>query len=194
MYPKRLILVNKDNPLTEDYTPAHLTEAPMPFDAPACHPKRLISGIAYKAAKDLFLASCSERLNLVGVSGYRPYERQKEIYENSISERGLEYTQLYIAAPGTSEHQTGLAIDVSCPAIFNELIEQFAFTREGIWLAEHAHEFGFIIRYPKDAKALTGFSYEPWHIRYVGKKTAKIIYENSLVLEEYLQAYSQFRL
>jgi hypothetical protein len=91
----------------------------------------------------------------------------------------------YSATPGYSEHQTGLAIDVSAKSVNNRLDESFGDSVEGIWLATHAQEYGFIIRYPKDKSDITGYSYEPWHIRYVGKPLAKYIYENNLCLEEY---------
>ena len=91
-----------------------------------------------------------------------------------------------VAYPGQSEHQTGLAMDVSCQSVGFTLEEDFGQTTEGIWLSENAHKFGFIIRYGKDTTNITGYSYEPWHIRYVGKDAAKEIYDLNITLEEYL--------
>ena len=99
--------------------------------------------------------------------------------------KGADYTNRYSAKPGYSEHQTGLSIDVSASSIGNRLSESFGSTDEGIWLAAHAHEYGFIIRYPKDKASITGYAYEPWHIRYVGIELATYLYENNLTLEEY---------
>src|SRR5699024_5056985 len=93
---------------------------------------------------------------------------------------GAEMADTYSARPGHSEHQTGLAFDL------NEISDAFAGTPEAEWLAEHAHEYGFIIRYPADKEDITGYSYEPWHVRYLGKEIAEKVYESGLCLEEYL--------
>ena len=106
-------------------------------------------------------------------------------HTDNVKRQGLEHTTKYSATPGFSEHQTGLAIDVSADSVNNRLDESFGDSTEGKWLAENAHLYGFIIRYPKDKTKITGYSYEPWHIRYVGKPLAKYIYENNLCLEEY---------
>jgi hypothetical protein len=92
---------------------------------------------------------------------------------------------LYSAAPGNSEHQTGLAIDVSCKSINFGLTNSFASTPEGLWLKDNCWRFGFILRYPKDKEHITGYAYEPWHIRYVGVPLAYYLYNNNLTLEEY---------
>ena len=87
--------------------------------------------------------------------------------------------------PGSSEHQTGLTIDVSAQSVSYRLDQRFGDTKEGKWLAKHCHEYGFIIRYPYDKEIITGYSYEPWHIRYVGTTVAAYLYKNNLTLEEY---------
>ena len=119
---------------------------------------------------------------LVAVSGYRSEEEQEEIYNNSILENGIEFTQKYVARPRESEHQTGLSIDVT-----NERRNFTKKCKEAKWLASNAYKFGFILRYPKGKEYITGTSYEPWHIRYVGKKAAKEIFQNRITLEEYLK-------
>ena len=91
----------------------------------------------------------------------------------------------YIALPGESEHQSGLALDVSCPAVHLELEETFADTKEGRWLAAYAPMFGFILRYPKGKETVTGFAWEPWHIRYVSKSLALYLSLTGMTLEEY---------
>ena len=87
--------------------------------------------------------------------------------------------------PGSSEHQTGLTIDVSAKSVGYRLDQSFGDTKEGKWLAKHCHEYGFIIRYPYGKEKITGYSYEPWHIRYVGISIAGYLYKNDLTLEEY---------
>lgn len=117
--------------------------------------------------------------------GYRSYDRQKEIYDANVARQGAERTNLFSAKPGYSEHQSGLAMDVSTNSIHYRLEEEFAGTPEGRFLADHAHEYGFIIRYPKDKSDITGYSYEPWHIRYVGETMAKDLYDRGITMEEY---------
>ena len=104
------------------------------------------------------------------VSG--PYERQAVIYDEKVAKSGEKEADKYSARPGYSEHQTGLAIDVSTGCIGYRLLETFANTNEGKWLAENAHNYGFVIRYPEDKTEITGYAYEPWHLRYVGIELA----------------------
>ncbi|MFU0827809.1 MAG: hypothetical protein ACFWTJ_09815 [Lachnoclostridium sp.] len=179
------VLVNKELPLPSDYIPDDLVVPNVSFSFSYYDEKKLMRKVAADALEQLFNAAKANNIYLNGVSAYRSYERQYEIFTNNIKKQGLEHTMKYSATPGYSEHQTGLAIDVSADSVNNRLDESFGETVEGKWLAEHAHEYGFIIRYPKDKSAITGYSYEPWHIRYVGKALAKYIYENNLCLEEY---------
>ena len=94
---------------------------------------------------------------------------------------------LVVANPGFSEHQTGLAMDISSLSANRDLTEEFGETIEGKWLKENAHLFGFILRYPKGKESITGYQYEPWHFRYVGEKVAPIIFSKNLTLEEYFK-------
>ena len=135
---------------------------------------------ALAALRELQAAGQSEGFSLALVSGYRSYQTQKSIYNNYIARWGQEYTDTVSARPGHSEHQTGLAFDVG------ELKNSYGETKEGIWLKENCHKYGFIIRYLKGKESITGYSYEPWHIRYVGVDIATEIMENNLTLEEYL--------
>ncbi|MBQ7136630.1 MAG: D-alanyl-D-alanine carboxypeptidase family protein [Bacilli bacterium] len=118
--------------------------------------------------------------NLPLVSGFRSYYSQQIIYNNYVSIHGVEQTDTFSARPGHSEHQTGLAFDVG--AIDNSMGEWPV----GIWLAENAHKYGFIIRYPQGKQHITGYQYEPWHIRYLGVDLANKVYNSGLTLEEYL--------
>ena len=125
-------------------------------------------------------AAAAEGLNIYLASGYRSYDYQSRIYNNYVNLYGQAKTDTLSARPGHSEHQTGLAIDV------NTVNDSFGATKEAAWLAVHAHEFGFIIRYPKGKEHITGYKYEPWHIRYLGVDTATAVYQSGLTLEEYL--------
>ena len=121
------------------------------------------------------------------VSGYRSYATQNAIYQAKLKAAGLEYTSKYVAYPGQSEHQTGLAMDVTNEAgVQKPLTQDFGQSKEGKWLQANAHVYGFIIRYPAGKEGITGYNYEPWHIRYVGPDVAKIIQAQDLTLEEYL--------
>lgn len=172
------MLVNKEHRLSPSYIPDNLTEPSIPFIAPEGDPKRLLEYRAAKAAEDLFAGALGAGLDLYGISGYRSYERQREIYDNAADTS-------YIAPPGGSEHQTGLALDVSCPDVDLDLIEEFADTAEGIWLKRHAPLYGFILRYPKSKEKITGYACEPWHIRYVTRSLALYLTLTGLTLEEY---------
>lgn len=168
-------LINRSHPLPPSYVPKQLIDIGLPFDADTNDPKRLLEKRTARAARELFCAASAEGLSLYGVSGYRSYERQTELYTGSP----------YVAPPGTSEHQSGLALDVSCPQIKLELTEEFADTPEGVWLFKNASLFGFILRYPQNKTPVTQVPYEPWHIRYVTKPLATYLSLTATTLEEY---------
>ncbi len=126
------------------------------------------------------------------VSAYRSYERQVEVYNNDITrymksgmteEEAIEQTEKYVALPGASEHQTGLAIDLSNDG---SLEEDFIETEAGQWLKDNCYKYGFVVRYPEDKVQYTLINYEPWHIRYVGLPVSQIMYENGWCLEEFV--------
>ena len=177
MYPIA-ILVNKENPLNPHYIPSDLIEPDIPFYASGKDPKRLLQREAAIAVEKLFERARQENIHLWGISGYRSYKRQEELFSSA---NGCSS----VAPPGCSEHQTGLALDVSCPDENYELEESFAKTKEGCWLARHSALFGFILRYPKNKEEITGFPFEPWHIRYVTKPLASWLTITNLTLEEY---------
>lgn len=180
-------IINRDYPLTSNYKPDDLVVPDIPFAfSDKTLDKRKLKKVAADALEELYAAALEEEgLTIYGVSGYRSYDRQYEIYGTNLFTRGIRHTNLYSAAPGNSEHQTGLAIDVSCKSINYALRESFADTPEGIWLRENCWRFGFILRYQKDKEEITGYAYEPWHIRYVGVPLAYYLYTNDLTLEEY---------
>lgn len=131
------------------------------------------------AFREMQSAASQKGLSLYISSGYRSFSSQKTIYNRYVKRDGVELADTYSARPGHSEHQTGLAIDL------NTIKQSFANTAEGKWVAAHCHEYGFIIRYPKGKSHITGYCYEPWHLRYVGVETATKIYNSGLCLEEY---------
>lgn len=180
-------LINRDHPLRADYVPPDLIECSFPFDALPGDPKRMMRKEASHAAQQLFYQSQLCGMMLYGISGYRSYKRQMEIYQQRLVETSQTHVDEYIALPGSSEHQSGLALDVSCPEINLDLTEEFAITKEGKWLAEHAHLFGFIMRYPKNKTKITGYAWEPWHIRYVTKPLSLYLSLTNMTLEEFHQ-------
>lgn len=178
------ILVNKKQGVTNDYKPDDLVIPNIKFLESGVLEKKHMSYTPAYYIKLLFRAALDEGIEFAGISGYRSYERQNTIYNSYIRKYGKQYTDTVSAKAGQSEHQTGLAMDVSAPSVNYQLTQRLGETKEGKWLATHAHQYGFIIRYPKDKEEITGYSYEPWHIRYVGIELATYLYENNLVLEE----------
>lgn len=185
------VLVNQKYLLPEDYVPADLTVPNVGFSFYGTYEKSYMREVAARALEKLFEGAAKKGYVLKGVSAYRSYERQRQIYEKNLATKGRKHTKQFSAKPGSSEHQTGLTIDVSCSSVGCALEEKFAETEEGQWLAKNCHKYGFIIRYPKEKADITGYSYEPWHIRYVGKNLAKYIYRNHLTLEEYYQTTTE---
>jgi zinc D-Ala-D-Ala carboxypeptidase len=183
-----LALVNKDQGLPETYKPSDLIIPNVQFSfGKEDIPKSYLRKEAAMALEQMFLAAGKEQIELFAVSGYRSYNKQQAIYNLEIQKWGEEKAVQAVALPGHSEHQTGLAMDITSRSVQFKLTEEFGQTLEGKWVAENAHKFGFIIRYPKGKEHITGYQYEPWHIRYVGKKAAKVIFEKGLTLEEYFE-------
>ncbi|GAE94646.1 D-alanyl-D-alanine carboxypeptidase [Gracilibacillus boraciitolerans JCM 21714] len=154
------LVVNKQRKLPDGYAPNDLVEANVSYYAAEGDPKRLLRQEAATALEELFKAAKAVGLELVAVSGYRSYERQKQIYESNVVNKGQEHADKFSAKPGTSEHQTGLAMDVASAALVAVLEQSFIETDEGKWLENHAHKYGFVIRYPEGKEAITGYSYE----------------------------------
>ena len=179
--PFNMILLNRDYVLPDGYTPK-LAEAV----------KGSSVKLDYRVApyyQKMYDAALEDGITLTPVSGYRTYTRQKNNFENRIAllqNQGYSKKEATIKAseiillPGTSEHNAGLAMDIC------SLSESFENTKEFRWLQEHAHEYGFIMRYPKEKMNITKITYEPWHYRYVGVEAAAKIKESGMVLEEYL--------
>jgi len=181
-----LVLVNKENNLPASYVPKDLVIPNVPFSFQGEDQKKHLRKAAALALEELIAKAAEAGHKIYAVSGYRSYERQKAIFLGNVQKFGFKKTNTFSAVPGQSEHQTGLAMDVSSESVNYRLVNNFGETPEGKWLNDNAHLFGFIIRYPKDKVDITGYQYEPWHIRYVGIESATAIKMNSLTLEEYL--------
>lgn len=178
------IIVNKINSIDETYVPNELVVPNVMFSFSGEHEKKYMQKDAARALEELFIGAQNEGIKLAAVSGYRSYGRQKSIYASNVNAMGQAAADRVSAKPGHSEHQTGLAMDISASSVGYDLTETLEDTKEGKWLRENAHKYGFIIRYPKDKEEITGYSYEPWHVRYIGIKDAMYIYKNELTLEE----------
>ncbi len=177
-------IVNKERSLVADYKPSNLVIPNVWVLQSGNIEKNHMEKTAAFHLEELFKGAAEENIYLVAISGYRSYKRQSTLYNQYIRQYGIKYTDTVSAQPGKSEHQTGLAMDVSAKSVGYSLSTRFGTTKEGIWLAQNAHNYGFIIRYPKGKEKITGYSYEPWHIRYVGQELAQLIYTQGLTLEE----------
>ncbi len=179
-----LILVNKQNFLERDYIPKNLVEVKYFAKNRSRAGRKMV-----KRAGEHFNLLSEEAMKsgyeIVVTTAYRDYDFQNNLYSSYVKNHGKALADRFSAKPGSSEHQTGLVADVSSPSVNYELTEDYINTKEGKWLEENAHRFGFIIRYPKDKEDITGYMYEPWHIRYVGKEIATEIFEKDLTLEEF---------
>ncbi|MGD9568047.1 MAG: D-alanyl-D-alanine carboxypeptidase family protein [Sedimentibacter sp.] len=182
------VLVNRTNNLPDTYVPedlVKLTDVPTVLSNPEINQLRKP---AYEALKELFAAAKSEKeFDLYARSGYRSYNTQVFLYSSYVANHGQAAADTFSAKPGQSEHQTGLSMDITCEAMNFQLDDTFGATDEGKWVSENAHRFGFIIRYPKGKEDITGYMYEPWHIRYLGVELATEVYESGLTLEEYFE-------
>lgn len=181
-----LALVNKQYALPGTYAPSDLIRPNVPFPfGDEKEEKSFLRKEAAIALEKMFLEAKKSGIELYAVSGYRSFVRQNSLFQAEISHVGKEKAEQAVAVPGQSEHQTGLAMDISSPLAHLQLTEAFGETKDGRWLYENAHKFGFILRYPKGKENITIYEYEPWHFRYVGIEAATIIYEHKWTLEEY---------
>ena len=180
------ILVNKEHLLDKYYVPEGLVDInePTGIKIDTTYVNRLDSEV-YKSFKEMQKDALKEGYEIFVDSSYRSYDYQEKVYNSYVAERGLEYATQYVALPGSSEHQTGLAFDVIYRRNGEMLDDQFDTDPEMIWLHENAYKYGFILRYPKGKEDITGFNYEPWHFRYVGKDLAFKMKERDITLEEY---------
>lgn len=177
-----MVLVNKLNRLQSNYVPHDLEQISLNY---ATNNKFL-----RKEAKENFekLSSDAKKIgySIIAVSAYRDYDYQENLFNNYVKEKGENYALKCSAKAGHSEHQTGLSVDVMGS---NNDYDQFEKSKEFDWMKNNSYKYGFILRYPKGKEYITGFKYEPWHYRYVGKDIASIIYTEGITLEEYYKKY-----
>ncbi|HHX57221.1 MAG TPA: M15 family metallopeptidase [Clostridiales bacterium] len=168
-YINGVLIVNKSYKLPQDYNPGSLDET--------------VVNSFYQMQEEVK----AEGLSIWVASGFRSYEDQDRIYNRYVAREGQAAADTFSARAGFSEHQTGLAFDL------NSIDDSFADTAEGAWVADNAHRYGFIIRYPKGKESITGYKYEPWHLRYVGIEFATELYNSGLTLEEYFNIMSVYK-
>lgn len=167
-YVDGILIANKVYPMPQSFQPGENKEARNAFNKLNAKAKK--AGYEFDA-----------------FSTYRSYDRQKELYDSYVARDGQQVADTYSARPGFSEHQTGLAFDIGEVGKTEDYADDhFGKTKAGDWLASHAHEFGFIMRYPEGKNEITGYKHESWHFRYVGKEVATKIYKEKSTLEEYL--------
>lgn len=181
----KLVLVNKYNSLPKNFEANNL----ITFSSNYSYNSQKME----KTAAENIIALIDEARNkgytLIVVSGYRTEDYQRGLYENSINNNGKAHADKYSARPGHSEHQTGLAVDISnIPGV----IDGFEKYEEYTWVLANAHKYGFIERYPKGKESITGYSYEPWHYRYIGVEAATIIHNEQITFEEYAVKYLNY--
>ena len=180
-----LFLVNRQYRISDAFTPDDLTEAQVPGQV------REMRAEAAAALEEMYAACLEETgYQLISVSGYRSYSKQEKLYKAKLQRVNgkKELAEEYVAPPGASEHHLGLAMDIgqqSKPT----LNEKFAETEGGIWARENCWRFGFILRYGEEWEDITGYKYEPWHFRYVGKDLAKEIHDANVPFETWLTEY-----
>ncbi|WP_179123007.1 M15 family metallopeptidase [Ferroacidibacillus organovorans] len=183
----QLVLVNKENRLPSGYVPSDLVVPSVPFLYGARDAEfHLMRKVAALALARMFAAAKQDGVFMDGVSAYRSYATQASLFAQYVQQYGKLAAEQFSALPGESEHETGLAIDVSGSSGRCAVQSCFSKTPQAIWLQKHAATYGFIIRYPKGKQAITGYEYEPWHIRYVGILPAKYIVGHNITFEQYV--------
>ena len=172
------VLVNKYYYLDNNYVPDNLESISTRF---ALSNMKMVN-TAKNAFEEMAQEAKKENLSIIAMSTYRSYDYQVNLYNKYVKSDGKDAADTYSGRPGHSEHQTGLAVDV-----YNgkENYTNFEKTKEFDWMKKHASEYGFILRFPKDKESETGYIYESWHYRYVGKDIAKYIKEHNISFEEY---------
>ena len=168
-YVNGILIANKTYGLPSDYNPGKILPD------------------AQNAFNEMKTAAAKDGISLSIVSGFRSYSYQSQLYNNYVARDGKAEADTYSARPGYSEHQTGLAMDL------NNASRTFNGSREAKWIAANCYKYGFIVRYPEGKESITGYNYESWHVRYLGKTLAKEVYDSGLTLEEFLCIDSKYK-
>ena len=180
------ILANKYYSLGEDYEPDDLVNVDIKYYYG--EPKKIRSE-AYNAFIEMWNAAYEDGIYLILISGYRSAAHQKEVYDAYQADKGTKYADSIAARTGYSEHQTGLALDIYSKECTSQA--KFHESKSYEWLINNSYKFGFILRYPKDKQNITGYNYESWHYRYLGKDLAKKVYDSGLTFDEYYAYYME---
>ena len=185
------ILVNKHNLLDENYTPDNLVYSDNnennfhKYVDP--NGKPCVTEETLAAFRILQQAALVSGLHIIIDSGYRSFEYQKRVWNHIVETKGLEHAKKFVAPPGASEHQTGLAVDIAV-FINNKYDDNITEDNEEYkWMIENAHKYGFVLRYPKGKEKITGYNFEPWHFRYLGVDLATKLHQENITLEEFYQ-------
>lgn len=179
------VVVNKARPMDLTFAPSNLVAPDVPVNTTKSGEENTIRKDVADALKPMLEAARAEGHDLFMASGYRGSQLQKTYYDGYVARDGQAAAELYSARPGTSEHQTGLSLDLSSADRSCYLETCFGASSAGKWLATNAHMYGFIVRYPEGKESITGYQYEPWHFRYVGKDLALELQRNSQTMEEF---------
>ena len=179
---KELMLVNKFNYLDENYAPDDIVKVSMQF----AYGDNEIKKEVYEKFRSMYNDAKKEGLYLIITSSYRDYNFQKELWDSYANQKGDEWADSVSARAGYSEHQTGYTLDI---VTYNANMSSFEKTDEFKWLQDNAYKYGFILRYPKDKEDITGYSYESWHYRYVGKDVATKIKKLGITFDEYYASF-----
>ena len=179
------VVVNKGRQLPKTYVPANLTVPNVSLRLSSGSPEMEVRSDTAQAMQEMFAGAAVQGIKLMLASGYRSYTEQVSLYDGYVASDGKAAADASSAHPGFSEHQTGLAADLEPANRVCEVAQCFDATPEGKWLVANAYKYGFIIRYPKDKEDLTGYEYEPWHVRYVGKDLAAQINQTGQTLERF---------
>lgn len=174
-------LVNRDRPLPDGYVPPELVTPDVPIKPGTEHTQA--TPVVAAAFEAMVAAALGDGFELQLTSGYRSYDEQQETYDRFVRDYGAEVAAERVAVPGTSEHQTGLAVDVGEVGLPDD--QEFGDQASSVWVRDNAHRFGFIIRYPPDKADITGYADEPWHLRYVGTDLAGQLHASGLTMEEH---------
>jgi D-alanyl-D-alanine carboxypeptidase len=179
------VVVNKGRLLPANFAPADLINPNMVLAQAKTSENMKTKSETAQALERLTDGAAAAGIKLELISGYRSFSSQKTLYSSYSASDGPAAADRYSARPGHSEHQTGLAADLGAVNHACDLEECFGATPEGRWLAANSYKYGFIIRYPKDKESLTGYQYEPWHIRYVGTSLADQLNKTGQTMEQF---------
>jgi zinc D-Ala-D-Ala carboxypeptidase len=186
-----LFLVDKDHALPPDYAPSDLVKMKAQEASPGAPTTVQLRQIAADSLTQMLNDARTQSVNLLAQSGYRSYDYQVQVYGNEVKTFGQSQADRESARPGHSEHQLGLAMDFTTRALGYDLNDSFAATPEGRWLAQNAARYGWVLSYPQGKEDLTGYTYEPWHYRYLGTDATQAFLASGLTLNQWLARHQQ---